>query len=350
MVRRRVGEPGGTAVGTAHGGEPISPPACATLPAMRETAGRQDLPSIVLARGAADPEEPALFYPEGLEVRWRSWSALADQVAGGAAALAGSGLPAGAAVAFRWRPAPDAVAADLAVQAAGLTSAPVAEPAEAAAAGCAAWLLLPGEQAPAGAPAALRLPEAPRSRRASRAAAPLPAPLRAEPPAGGVRLADDGAGSCLPAAEVLARGRDLEARLERAGAGLAAAVAGARRPPREIALASFDLRTTGGRAFLTWALATGAALYLEPDPRALPGSVAWARPTLVAGSPRPLVELGRQARQRLERPARLRRRRSGPRPPFDRLRLLLVLGEGRLPVDDVAFWAGRGVAVLRVDQ
>ncbi|HUP43282.1 MAG TPA: hypothetical protein VM599_08740, partial [Thermoanaerobaculia bacterium] len=76
---------------------------------MRETAGRQDLPSIVLARGAADPEEPALFYPEGLDVRWRSWGALADQVAGGAAALAGSGLPAGAAVAFRWRPAPDAV-------------------------------------------------------------------------------------------------------------------------------------------------------------------------------------------------------------------------------------------------
>jgi hypothetical protein len=312
---------------------------------MRETAGRQDLPSIVLARGAADPEEPALFYPEGLDVRWRSWGALADQVAGGAAALAGAGLPAGAAVAFRWRPAPEAVAADLAVQAAGLTSAPVSEPAEAAAAGCAAWLLLPGEHVPAGAPAAVRLPEAPRSRRASRAAAPLPAVA----PAGGARLAEDGTGSSLQAAEVLARGRDLEERLERAGAGLAAAVAGARRPVREIALASFDLRTAGGRAFLTWALATGAALYLEPDPRALPGSVAWARPTLVAGSPRALVELGRQARQRLERPARLRRRRSGPRPPFDRLRLLLVLGEGRLPVDDVAFWAGRGVAVLRPD-
>ena len=106
---------------------------------------------------------------------------------------------------------------------------------------------------------------------------------------------------------------------------------------------------------------TGAALYLEPDPRALGGSVAWARPTLVAAPARSLVELGRQIRRRQEdRPAwrlwrerlplpRLRHR-PGPNLPFGRLRLLLVLEEGRLPVDDVAFWAGRGVAVLRVES
>ena len=141
---------------------------------------------------------------------------------------------------------------------------------------------------------------------------------------------------------------------------MAAALPGGRRIEREIALASFDLRTPGGRTFLAWALATGAALYLEPDPRALGGSVAWARPTLVAAPARSLVELGRQVRRREENPPRWHRWREelplpwlhgrrGPRPPFGRLRLLLVLEDGRLPVDDVAFWAGRGVAVLRVE-
>ena len=299
---------------------------------MPAPATDQDLPSIVLARGDRDPEEPALFYPDALEVRWRSWGALADQVAGGAAALATLGLAPGAPVAFRCRTAPDAVAADLAIQAAGLAPVPVADPAEAAAAGPAAWLLLPGEPAPAAAAApAVELPAAPRPGRSGRRRPerePLPAPA---------------------SVGELERARRLGERLERAAADVAAAVSGGRRAPREIALASFDLRAPAGRTFLAWALLTGAALYLEPDSRALPGAAVWARPTLVAGPARSLVELAREVRRREERRPRWFQRRSGPRLPFGRLRLLLVLEEGRLPVDDVAFWAGRGVAVLRVD-
>ncbi|HSL81597.1 MAG TPA: AMP-binding protein [Thermoanaerobaculia bacterium] len=331
-----------------------------------------DLPSIVLARAGESPEEPALFFPEEMDVRWRSWGALAAQVAGGAEALAELGLPAGECVAFRWRPEPDAVAADLAIQAAGLVSVPIlssgagAPPAGAAPEpGTAARLLLPGESAPEGGGPAPRLPEAvgpgrgPRRGREGKARGDREPPPPACP--GGAWVLDGeppeapGAprrGAARGAGDLLARARDLEERLERAVAGAAAVVSAGRRGPgageREIALGNFDLRYADGRTFLAWALATGAALLLEPDPRVLPGAAAWARPTLVAGEARPLGELGRRVRSlEAERP-RLFRRRSRSVLPFGRLRLLLVLGTGRLAVDDVAFWAGRGVAVVRV--
>ena len=335
-----------------------------------------DLPSIVLARARENPEEPALFFPEEMDVRWRSWGALAAQVASGAEALAELGLPPGERVAFGWRPEPDAVAADLAIQAAGLASLPVpaqggsASPADGGAGPeAAARLLLPGEARPEGGGPVARLPEVAgagwgpgrgpgrdRRRWAGGDREPRPAAR-----AGGAWVLDGEAaeppgsprrGAALGAAELLARGRDLEERLERAAAGAAAVISAARCAPgsggREIALGSFDLRYADGRTFLAWALATGAALVLEPDPRVLPGAVAWARPTLVAGEARALGELGRRVRAlEAERP-RLFRRRSRSALPFGRLRLLLVLGTGRLAVDDVAFWAGRGVAVVRV--
>jgi hypothetical protein len=298
----------------------------------------QDLPAIVLARAGQNPEEPVLFYPDGLDVRWRSWAELAEQVAGGASGLSGLGLAPGSPVGFRWRTEPDAVAADLAIQAAGFVPVPVAEAAEVAAAGCGVRLLLPEEPAPAEALPAVRLPVVPRHRRA--------APGRAAVPA-----ARSATGSLGTAGAALESARRLAERLDRAAADVAAAVPGGRRQGREIAVASFDLRTASGRTFLAWALGTGSALFLEPDPRALPGSAAWARPTLVAGPARSLVELGQHVRRLGELDRRwLHRRRPGPRLPFGRLRLLLILDDGRLPVDDVAFWAGRGVAVLRIDR
>jgi len=335
----------------------------ARLPALAAPA---DLPAIVLARAGESPEEPALFYPEEMDLRWRSWRALAAQVAAGGEALSALGLPAGERVAFRWRPEPDAVAADLAIQAAGLVSVPVvasgagAPPAGAApGTEAAAWLLLPGEAGPEEGGPVARLPEAVGPGRGRMAGGGPQPPPPARP--GGAWVLDGeppeapGAprrGAVLGAGELRARARDLEERLEHAVAGAAAVLSAGRRPPgcgdREIALGSFDLRYADGRTFLAWALASGAALVLEPDPRVLPGAVAWARPTLVAGEARALGELGRRVRSlEAERP-RLFRRRSRSSLPFGRLRLLLVLGTGRLAVDDVAFWAGRGVAVVRV--
>lgn len=331
------------------------------------------LPSIVFSRAEETPEEPALFYPEGLDVRWRSWGALAAQAAGGAEALAALGLPAGDRVAFRWRPDPDAVAADLAIQAAGLVSVPAAAPgASAAPSGGpsvevehAARLLAPGEPEPGEGRSAARLPAASETgpglaRRSGGRGVPAAAGRPDRSSAGGAWVVDDGRldpgtvprqGAVLGQAELLARARDLGERLERAASGAAAVVAAARRSAgageREIAVASFDLRASDGRTFLAWALATGAVLFLEPDPRVLAGSVVWARPTLMAGEARSLGELGRRLRSREATRRRPFRRRSRSMLPFGRLRLLLVLGTGRLAVDDIAFWAGRGVAVVR---
>jgi hypothetical protein len=76
----------------------------------------------------------------------------------------------------------------------------------------------------------------------------------------------------------------------------------------------------------------------------------------VAAGAQPLAELARWLRGRagrsrgsglLGRLAGLRRPRV--RRPFGRLRLLVVLGPGRVPVDDVPFWADRGVVVLRAE-
>ncbi|HEX6200211.1 MAG TPA: AMP-binding protein [Thermoanaerobaculia bacterium] len=327
-------------------------------------AGRASgLPGMVFARAGETPEEPALFYPEGMDVRWRSWGVLAAQAAAGAEALAALGLPPGARVAFRWRPEPDAVAADLAIQAAGLVAVPSVAPGAAAVGGAAvpeppapeARLLAPDEPEPEDGPPAARLPAASGEVGGGRASAPPALPGTA----GGAWIVDvasgpgagTGRGAVVGAADLLARVRDLEEHLARAASGAAAVMAGARRAPgtggREIAAASFDLRYADGRTFLAWALATGAALFLEPDPHVLPGSVAWARPTLVAGEARILAELGRRVRALEGKRPRLRRRRSRSALPFERLHLLLVLGTGRLPVDDVAFWAGRGVAVAR---
>lgn len=314
----------------------------------RRRAQLVNLPSIVFARAEEAPEEPALFYPEGLDVRWRSWGAMAEQVAAGAAALTELGLPIGERVAFRSRGGPDAVAADLAIQAAGLVAVPVVEPPEAAEAGCSAWLVEPGDAGPEGDLPVARLPGAPDSGAETVTPAPGPAP-------GGARVGGGiEGGASLGQAELLERAEDLGRRLERAASGAAAVVARAGRPSgagagaREIVLASLDVRTADGRTVLAWALTTGAALFLEPDPRVLPGSAEWARPTLVAGEARALAELGRRLRAREPgRPGLFRRRRRSLL-PFGRLRLLLVVGDGRLAVDDVAFWAGRGVGVVRV--
>ncbi len=294
----------------------------------------------VLERSDSRPEEPALFHPDGLDVRWRSWRVVAEQAGEGAAALRRV-LPEAPAeaprVAFAWRAHPDGVAAYLAILAAGGRPVAAATPGEAAAGGWAAWLVQPGEVPPdfegSEAVPAVVLPEADSTRSA---AVPAEDRARVDPPA-----------------EVASLG-------ERIGRAAAASdAAGTAFPPgaREIALAHLDLRRPGDELFLGWALAAGAALVLEPDRRAVASFAAWARPTLVAAGAHELAELARSLRGRVEERgawSRLGRRLAtrSPRPsrarrPFGRLRLLMVLGDGRLPVDDVPFWADRGVAVVR---
>jgi hypothetical protein len=316
----------------------------------------------VAGHAARLPEEPALFHPDGLDVRWRSWRGLADQVAGGVAALrrvlegAGSGADEGGpAVALSWRCHPDAVAAWLAIHGAGARPVPVISPAEAVDAVCAAWLLQPEERPPVfegaggGREAPVEVVSLPPAAVPGERRRGTPAPL---PPW------SDGSGESGPKAGP--EPGSLAARIECAAASSEAAGRAQRPGAREIVLAHLDLnrdlqdgsRRSGDEALLSWALITGAALLLEPDPRAVAGSAAWARPTLVAAGAQPLAELVRWLRGREGRPgprwlASLRRSRT--RRPFGRLRLLVVLGPGRLPVDDVPFWADRGVAVLRAE-
>ncbi len=330
------------------------------------SAPAPSLPARLAEHAASTPERPFLFYPDGLDMRWRSYRTVAAQAAAGAEALSALGLAAGARVAFRWHSGPDAVAADLAIQGAGLTAVPLGETGgggkagggdrEAAAsveAGCAARLALPGEPALLGLPGA-RLPDAsPGWGRAGRRAAGPGSWPPGDAGAALVRVADAGAGWSW-------RVQDQEA--QRAAARVLAgrvaacleAVAPARarsKERREVALAVFDPGEPDGRAVLTWALEGGAALVLEPDARSLGGVAAWARPTLVAGPLRGLAAL-EQAARRLEEDGPVRRwlrglRRATGAAPFGRLRTVVLLGPGRMGSAALSFWLARGVGVVR---
>lgn len=96
-----------------------------------------------------------------------------------------------------------------------------------------------------------------------------------------------------------------------------------------------------GLALLDWAAATGTALVLEVEPGRGPMTVAWARPTLVAGSTAELGELG-TALLGWGAATRLRR----PRAPLGRLRAIVRFdGDGELSPP----WSEIGVAVVRPD-
>ncbi len=326
-----------------------------------QRADEASLVGLLAGHAAASPERPFVFYPEGLDMRWRSYRTVAAQAAAGAAALASLGLAGGDRVAFLWRGGPDGVAADLAIQGAGLTSVPVADGEASgviAEARPAAWLALPGGAAPAEprVPVA-ELPAAvPEWGRGGRGG-DLPAGPGAARAAGAawVRRAGGGEAGAEPGARIegqgalLAAARTLDGRV---AACLAATAPSSlrRRPRREIALASFDLAEADGRTILSWALLSGAALVLEPDPRSLGGVAAWARPTLVAGPLRGLEALEQTGRRLEERRlARWARRlgRRAPGRPFGRLRTVVLLGTGRLGAASLSYWLERKVGVVR---
>jgi hypothetical protein len=114
-------------------------------------------------------------------------------------------------------------------------------------------------------------------------------------------------------------------------------------PSRDRDILVLDRPPSGaeGLALLAWAAATGTALVLEVEPGRGPLTVAWARPTLVAGSTADLGELG-TALLGWGDAARLRR----PRAPLGRLRAIVrfdVDGELSPP------WSEIDVGVVQPD-
>jgi hypothetical protein len=292
------------------------------------------LPAALFRHAAARPEEPWLFHRQGWDWRWLPWRSVAGRVAVWIAAL--SSLPTGTRAAFAEWPGPQAVALDLALQGAGLTSAPVPRELSGAAL-CTAlaerraevWIETEGSERPAevGLPVH-SLPawteEGPSGLGRSGLVPPPP-----KIGAGGAIVSCAAGGAVLAAGDLIAVAERIEALLP------------AGRRGREIVVSSRPLADPGERQLLAWATWTGAALLLEADRGASVATAVWARPTLFHGDARELALL-RQAvpRSVLER---LGRR---PRRPFGRLHTILL--DGDLPPDEQAFWEGRGVRVQTI--
>ncbi|HVT60850.1 MAG TPA: hypothetical protein VHR45_20940 [Thermoanaerobaculia bacterium] len=328
-------------------------------------AGR-GLPAALAAHARNRPEEPWLFYAEGLDWRWRSWRQLAGWVARWAAPLAA--LPAGTRVGFAGAASPPALALDLAIQSCGLIAVPLARsPAPSAPPAVEAWqralaarrcdvwaervagMGTPGAGAgrsAAGVGPCPRLvdlpPEDGSSRQVGTVMASGGSALHA-PLAGGVVVDSSAGPSERSQAELVAAAASIQDLV-------AAATGGADdtddKTSREIVVAALPLADPAGRALLAWATVAGAAVVLEPDAARLVPTAAWARPTLFHGSAAELAALRRIVESQ---PGR-RRGWAGVRPrlPFGRLRTALVVegeGGGAMADSDLAFWESRGVRV-----
>jgi hypothetical protein len=308
------------------------------------------LPAALRRHAAADPESPFLFWAEGWNWRWWSWREVAALAERWAAPLAG--LPPAARVGFAGAAYPQAIALDLAVQAAGLTAVPLDPAAEQggatwpealAARGCVAWV-----ETAAGEARLERLQGGPSIVEAGGA-------LPAEPAGPGLPGA---AGGALVSGESGSWRRVSQADLLAAAASVESMLAEPARPSRsrEVLVAGRPLGEPAARLLAAWATAAGAALVLEPDAAPRLAAVAWARPTVFYGSAAEVAALRHrvEARQGTAR-ARLGRallRRSGrrawraPRPPFGRLRTLFQDAEPDPP--EAAFWLARGARLLRL--
>lgn len=190
-----------------------------------------------------------------------------------------SGLPRGCRASFLYRSLPESVILDLAIQAAGLVSVP------AAARGEDAWIGIEGGE--------IRI-------------SPSPSDLFSpgERNAGGAVVKIGDAAMEWTAADLGAAGERLGQEIGRG-------------EEREIVVLGGPLQDPIERAMLAWATLAGAAVVLEPDPALRCATAAWARPTVFHGSPERIAEL--RARVGKER---------GRRPPFRRLRTVLVSGGG----------------------
>lgn len=338
------------------------------------TAAPPSLPARLQAHADRRPEQPWLLFRSGWDWRWRSWGAVATAVRDLAAEVRQTGAAAGLApparIGFPYRPGPDGVALDLALQAAGFAAAPLpAGPGAVELAGalerrgCRGLAILAaaagevgeagdlaggddGPEAPARAAAAAGLPlltlPSPglAARTRPRVAEPAEASsLDLEAGAGPVVVGVGGGGGGG------GDGREVaQAELLAAAEGLAAALAPRRR--RDVVVSAHPLEAPAGRLLLAWSLVagdSGAALVLEPEPGRLVATAVWARPTVFVGAA-PERRALRDWLAAHDRPhTRIRRR---PRPPLRRLHT--VLATDAVAADERAFWASRGVGTLPI--
>lgn len=240
-------------------------------------------------------------------------------------------------VVFPYRPLPEYLAFDLAVQAVGALAVPVWAP-------------------------EFRLPETERDAWCSRRARIVEqVPLAPEVPAwarsrgedsdwpevvvgGGVRLDSEE----LDAHELLRRVEALDAKLP--------TVAPRRFLPahRDVVVCCRSLAQAGERLILSWALSRGAAVALDASPDAWLDVIGWVRPTVLHGTADAIVEAGREL-ARVHRPwwRRLLRMHSASKrlaPPLDRLRAIVVTEGERLPAslpdEESAAWESFGIRMV----
>ncbi len=274
------------------------------------------LATALARRAAADPESPFLFWSHGWHWHWWSWRRAAELAARWAGEL--GGLAAGARAGFAGDVFPQAIALDLAVQAAGLTPAPLAAVpwpgGEAVAAAlreleCAAWLEAEME-------GAVRVTSMGLVRE------------RAASPAGLLARDAEGVWRTVGVAQAV----DAARRVEEAIGG----VGPRRRGGREIVVLGRSLGDAPGRLVAAWAVVAGAAMVLEADAERRLAAALWARPTVFCGSRAEILALG----GRLGVTAGSRPPARG-RLPLGRLRA--VLQEEEPEPEEVETWGRRGV-------
>lgn len=262
-------------------------------------AAPPNLPAALLQRAAVDPEEPWLFRAEGWDWVWHPWREAARWIDDWQEPL--SALPAGTRTGFPYAPRPEFLILDLAIQAAGLVSAP-GERREGD-----AWVEIAGGK--------LDISSGSHSHRQD------------SENAGGALVTVAGEPVEWTAAELVAAGERLRTDI---GAPDTGASGG-----REIVVLGGALGDPVERTMLCWATLTGAAVVLEPDPALRAATAAWVRPTVFHGTPAEIADLR----------ARVKKKRGLP---FRRLRTVLVAGWQVLAPEDEAFWRQRGVQVARV--
>ena len=142
-----------------------------------------------------------------------------------------------------------------------------------------------------------------------------------------------GAGREIGQAELIAAAADLAARI-------------ASRRGRDVLVWTGPPHDPAERVLSAWALFSGAALVLEPEPENLAATAIWVRPSVFAGG-------GAERRTLLDWLAAHDRRRSvlgRPRLPLRRLHTVVATGPEPMPEDERALWAERGVVTAVVPE